>query len=332
MLYRKIGNSELNASVIALGTWVMGGWMWGGAQEQESISAIHAGLDAGINFLDTAPIYGFGISEQIIGKALKGRRDKVILATKCGMRWDIEKGDFAFMSNRTGVTRNESDMKIYKYLGSESIMLEVERSLKNLETDYIDLYQTHWQDSTTPIEETMTALSKLKEQGKIREIGVSNATVEQMKIYGAIVSDQEKYNMFMRKKEEQGNVSYCLENTIAFLAYSPLAQGLLTGKITPDRKFNEGDVRISNPLFSPENLVKVNKFCGELKPLTEEHSCTVGQLCSAWTFSRPGITHLLCGARTPDQAVENAMAGDITLSAADIASIDALFGKWFGKA
>lgn len=331
MLYRKIGNTDIEASVIAIGTWVMGGWMWGGAQEQESISAIHAAFDNGINFIDTAPVYGFGISETVVGKALKGRRDSIILATKCGLRWDIEKGDFHFNSTAEGVTKDESDIKVYKYLGAESIIQEVEWSLKRLQTDYIDLYQTHWQDSTTPIDETMEALLKLKEQGKIRAIGVSNATVAQMQAYGQIDADQEKFNMFHRGMETAGNVVYCLEHNLAFLAYSPLALGLLTGKISPERKFNPGDLRLTNPLFAQDNLRKVKKFSELLAPLTEEYRCTLAQLASAWTFQHKGITHLLCGARNAAQAIENAGAGDIHLSPAALKTIDEHFEKLFTK-
>lgn len=329
MIYRKLGNSGIEASVIALGTWVMGGWMWGGAEEKESINAIDASLDNGVNLLDTAPIYGFGYSEEVVGKAIKGKRSKVVLATKCGLRWNLEKGDFYFYSTEKTVVKDSTQTKVYKYLGPESIKEEVEASLKRLQTDYIDLYQTHWQESTTPIEDTMAALLKLKDEGKIRAIGVSNATVEQMKKYGAIDSDQEKYHMLARKIEEQGNVAYCVENNIAILAYSPLAQGLLTGKISIDRKFNEGDVRLNNPLFAEENLIKINKMLDEFRPIAENYNATLGQLVSAWTFNRKGITHLLCGARNGEQAIENAKAADISLTGNDIQTIDKIFLKYF---
>jgi aryl-alcohol dehydrogenase-like predicted oxidoreductase len=329
MIYRKLGNSGIEASVIALGTWVMGGWMWGGAEENESIKAIDASLDNGVNLLDTAPIYGFGYSEEVVGKAIKGKRSKVVLATKCGLRWNLEKGDFYFYSNERTVVSDSSQMKVYKYLGPESIKEEIETSLKRLQTDYIDLYQTHWQESTTPIEDTMAVLLKLKDEGKIRAIGVSNANVEQMKKYGAIDTDQEKYHMLARKIEEQGNVDYCVKNNIAILAYSPLAQGLLTGKVSLDRKFNEGDVRLNNPLFKEENLIKINKMLDEFRPIAENYNATLGQLVSAWTFNRKGITHLLCGARNAEQAIENAKAADIYLAENDIQTIDKIFSKYF---
>lgn len=329
MLYRKLGNSGIEASVIALGTWAIGGWMWGGNDEEESIKAIDASIDNGINLIDTAPVYGFGLSEEIVGKAIKNKRDKVVLATKCGLRWDLEKGEFHFYSDEKTVIKDSSKMKVYKYLHPDSIKEEIERSLKRLQTDYIDLYQTHWQDSTTPIEDTMAVLLKLKEEGKIRSIGVSNANIEQMKRYGNIDTDQEKYNMLQRKVEELGNTDYCYENNIAFLAYSPLAQGVLTGKINSDRKYNEGDVRLNHPLYQKENLDKINKMLKEFTPIAEKHNATLGQLISAWTFNRRGVTHLLIGARNAEQAIENAGAGSIELKSEDIELIDKVYSNYF---
>ncbi len=331
MKLRELGNSGMEASVIALGTWVMGGWMWGGTEEKESIDAIHASLDAGVNLLDTAPIYGFGYSEEVVGRAIKDRRDQVILATKCGMRWDLEKGDYFFQSDTDGANE-QGDKAVYKYLGPESIREEVERSLKRLQTDYIDLYQTHWQESTTPIEESMNELLKLKDEGKIRAVGVSNATPEQMKKYksvGEIASDQEKYNMFQREIEEQGNTEYCAENDIAVLAYSPIAQGLLTGKFDKNTKFGTGDVRKRSPLFKPENILKVNQMLEDFRSIAEKHSINTLQLSLAWTFHQKGITHLLCGARNVKQAKENVKAGDVELSKEDIVQIDEIFSNYF---
>jgi len=329
MLYRKLGNSGIEASVIALGTWAIGGWMWGGNDEKESIKAIDASIDNGINLIDTAPVYGFGLSEEIVGKAIKNKRDKVILATKCGLRWDLEKGEFHFYSDEKSVIKDSSKMKVYKYLHPDSIKVEIERSLKRLQTDYIDLYQTHWQDSTTPIEDTMSILLQLKKEGKIRAIGVSNATIDQMKKYGNIDTDQEKYNMLQRKIEEQGIINYCHENNIAFLAYSPLAQGILTGKITSERKYNQGDLRLNHPLYQKENLEKVNKMLDQFKPIAEKYNATLGQLISAWTFNRKGVTHLLIGARNAEQAIENAGAGKIILQREDIEFIDQVYSQYF---
>lgn len=329
MLYRKIGLADLNASVIALGTWVMGGWMWGGSDEMESIAAVHASIDHGVNLIDTAPIYGFGKSEEVIGKAIKDRRDKVILATKCGLVWWEEKGDFFFYTDDSGKIQNDSKMKVYKYLNPKSIEKEIEASLRRLQTDYIDLYQTHKQDSTTPIDDTMAMLLKLKDQGKIRAIGVSSATTDQMKQYGVIASDQEKFNMLERDIEKNGNTFYCNDNQMALLAYSSLAQGLLTGKISPDYKFGKGDVRIENPLFEKSNIDKVNSMLKEFNPIAEKYNITLAQLVLAWTFKQYGITHLLCGARNAKQAVENAEAGNIDLHYTDINKIDEIYSNYF---
>ena len=330
MLYRKIGNTNLNASVIGLGTWVMGGWMWGGADDKESINTIHASLDAGINLIDTAPVYGFGKSEEVVGKAIRDRRDKVILATKCGLRWDFEKGVLHFTSDVNGISDEEDAMKVYKYLGPESIREEVEISLKRLQTDYIDIYQTHWQDESTLIEDSIAELIKLRDEGKIVAIGASNASVDQLKQYSELQVDQEKFNMLERKAEKSGNVKYCLENNISVLAYSTMALGLLTGKITPDRKFGDGDLRKNNHWFSTENIIKVNAMLNELNEISIESNINSAQLVLAWSYNQPGITHLLCGARTMDQALSNAKAGNVALSNEQIRLIDKTYVKYFG--
>ncbi len=331
MLKRKIGKTDMEASVIAFGAWAIGGWLWGGTEEKQSVNAIDAAYDNGINFIDTAPIYGFGVSEEIVGKAIKDKRDKIILATKCGMVWDRAEGDFFFHSDENTVQENESERKVYKYLGPESIRNEIELSLKRLQTDYIDLYQTHWQESTTPIEDTMAELLKLKEEGKIRAIGVSNATVEQMQTYGEIDSDQEKFNLLQQDKKKVGNVEYCANNKVAFLAYSPIAQGLLTGKVTTDRKFAEGDVRLKNKLFNPASIEEVNSFLNELNTLVEKYDSTIGNLIMAYTYSIPGISHLLVGARTVEQSIENSKAGRIELTNEDISIIENTFNNYFGS-
>lgn len=315
MRTKPIGRSGIEASVVALGTWVMGGWMWGGADEDESVAAVHAALDAGINFLDTAPIYGFGHSEIVVGRALKGRRDSVVLATKVGMVPNAPGGRLEFRS--TGLGPHEfGHIPVHIYNHPASIRAEVEMSLKRLQTDRIDLIQTHWQEEQTPIEDTMGALMRLKEEGKVRAIGVCNATVEQMERYrsvGVLDSDQEKYSMIDRKKMESGQLAYCHEHGVAVLAYSPLALGLLTGKIGPERVFPEGDLRRTRDRFSVENRQRVRDMLDSFAPIAEKHACTLGQLVIAWTTHQPGLTHALVGARTPEQAVENAKGGAIEL-------------------
>jgi methylglyoxal reductase len=314
MIYRKLGPSGIEVSPVAFGAWAIGGWMWGGADQQQAVAAIHAALDHGINVIDTAPIYGFGRSEEIVGQAIEGRRDKVVLATKCGLVWDREEGEFHFHANEDGITLRPSEKKVYKCLRPDSIRQEVDRSLTRLRTTYIDLYQTHWQESTTPIADTMAALMKLKEQGKIRAIGVCNANLEQLRVYGPIDSDQEKYSMLDRNIESNGMLEHCRQQGIAVLPYSPLANGLLTGKIHPDRQFGPGDLRRGNRRFTAANIERVNAQLEQLRSIADRHRASVAQLVIAWTYSQPGITCALCGARDTQQALENAAAGEIALS------------------
>jgi aryl-alcohol dehydrogenase-like predicted oxidoreductase len=315
MRYRPLGQSGIEASVVGVGTWAIGGWMWGGTDEQDSIQAVHAAIDSGVNLIDTAPVYGFGLSEEIVGRAIRDRRDKVVIATKCGMVCNPGVGASKFRVNTAGPSEHGL-IHVQIHLAPDSIRQEVEDSLQRLGTDHIDLYQTHWQDPTTAIEDTMATLMKLKEQGKIRAIGVSNATSEQMDAYrwqGPLDSDQEKYSM-LDQDIEADRLPYCREKDIAVLAYSPLAQGLLTGKMDPSREFPEGDLRRDNERFSRENRERVTAMLNGFKPIAEARGLTLAQLTIAWTVHQPGLTHALVGARNPKQAQENAAAGDVVLA------------------
>jgi aryl-alcohol dehydrogenase-like predicted oxidoreductase len=315
MKFRVLGPSGIEASVVAFGAWVTGGWWWGGADDFESIAAIRRALDLGVTLIDTAPAYGMGRSETIVGQAIKGRRHQVVLATKCGLVWDTDKGNHFF---------KQSGKSVRRYLGSESIRGEIEQSLRRLQTDFVDLYQTHWQDPTTPIEETMETLLDLKREGKIRAIGVSNATLEQMEEYrrfGLLDADQERYSMLDRTIEE-AQLPYCDRQGIAVLAYSPLAQGLLTGKVTPDRPLAPGDYRADDPKFTVENRSRIEAFLERIQPVADEHQATLAQVAVAWTLARPGLTHALVGGRSPVQVVENVGAADIELSDDDTARMD----------
>jgi len=315
MRYRPLGQSGIEASVVGLGAWAIGGFNWGGTDEEKAIAAIRTALDEGINLVDTAAIYGFGLSEEIVGKAIAGRRDEVVLATKCGIVWHVEKGDHFF---------DGPDGPVYRYLGPESIRYEIEQSLQRLQTDHIDLYQTHWQESTTPIEDTMATLVELKEEGKIRAVGVSNATIEQIDEYrevGPIDTDQERYSLLDRRMEAE-QLPYCGQHNLGFLAYSPIGQGLLSGKVTVDREFPEGDLRRGNARFSVENRQKVLAMLDEWNPIAEAHDATCAQIAVAWALAQPGLTHALVGARNPDQARENAAAGDLELSPEELATIE----------
>jgi methylglyoxal reductase len=314
MLTREIGISGIKASAIGLGTWAIGGWMWGGTDESRSVAAIHAALDAGVTLVDTAPAYGQGKSENIVGKALKGRRDKVVLATKCGLVWHTTKGNHFF---------DVDDMPVHRHLGPDSIAYELEQSLRRLGTDYIDHYITHWQDPTTPISDTMDALLRLKEQGKIRSIGASNTTPEDLRAYidaGPLDAIQEEYSMVKRDIEDS-HLPICRKAGVSVLSYSSLALGLLTGKIGPKREFEGDDLRIGNPLFSQENRRQVAALMETVAPIAQVHNATPAQAVIAWTLAQPGITFSLCGARNPEQAEENARAGRLRLSSTELKEI-----------
>lgn len=322
MKQRPLGKSGLDASVIGLGTWVTGGGSWWGKDpdDVESIRAIQASIDAGVTLIDTAAIYGFGRSETIVGKAIRDRRDKVILATKCGMLWDDARGAFFF----------ELDgRKVHRCLRPETIAEEIESSLKRLGTDRIDLYQTHWpsmEPDKTPVADTMAFLEKLKDQGKIRAIGVSNVTLEELEENvrcGAVASDQFRYSLLYREPEKD-ILPYCLRHGIATLTYMSLEQGLLTGKVGPERKFAASEFRANdawNPWFKPENRPRVLAMLEGWRGLSEKYSATLAQLVIASTAAQPGVTHVLCGARTIQQAKENAAAGAIELEPKDVAKM-----------
>ncbi len=320
MLTREIGKSGIKASAVGLGTWAIGGWMWGGTDEGAAVDAIKASIDEGITLIDTAPAYGMGRSEEIVGRAISGRRDQIVLATKCGLVWHTQRGNHFF---------DQQDKPVHRYLGKDSIIYELEQSLKLLGTDYIDLYITHWQDPTTPIAETMEAMEQLKKDGKIRAIGASNTSVDDLNAYvaaGQLDCLQEEYSMV--KRDIEGTLlPVCAKTEVSMLSYSSLALGLLSGKIGSDRTFNGDDQRKDNPLFSIENRLKITALMEEIAPICAEHDASSAQTIIAWTLQQPGITFSLCGARNPAQAIENANAGRISLSQEDISAINTAAAK-----
>jgi methylglyoxal reductase len=270
-------------------------------------------------------MYGYGHSEELVGAALKGIRDKVVLATKCGMVWYKQEGDKFFDASETGEAESEADKKYEVYINLRPAMIryEIEESLRRLKTDRIDLYQTHWQDSTTKTEDTMAELLSLKQEGKIRAIGCSNATVEQMERYlsvGQLDTDQEQYSMLQRQHEAD-NLIFCRDHELAFLAYSPMALGILSGKIGPKHVFGEGDVRRGNPWYQAENRSKVDALLDVIRSVAEANSITIAQTVIAWTVAQPGCSHALVGARNPEQAIANAKAGEIRLTEEELRSI-----------
>ncbi len=321
MRYQTLGTSQINTSLIGLGTWAMGGWMWGGTDDKASIDAIKASLDNGVNLIDTAPAYGLGKAEELVGEAIQGRREDVVLATKCGLVWHTQQGEYFF---------DEEGKPVHRYLGGDSIRYELEQSLTRLKTDYIDLYITHWQDPTTDINHTMETLLALKEEGKIRAIGISNVNGDELKSYlkcGAVDAIQEKYNMLDRDIET-GLMPMCAENNTSILSYSSLAQGLLSGKISAQRQFSGDDQRINDPRFSMQSRHSINQFLDTISPIAKDYSISTAQLVIAWTLEQAPSMFALCGARNSQQAIENAAAGAVTLSKGDVDTINAQLQKY----
>ena len=322
MNYRKLGLSGIEASVVGLGAWVLGGGsVWGtDTSDDESVKTIQAALDAGINLIDTAPAYGFGRSEIVVGKAVRGRRDKAVIATKCGLWWDDTRGSyFCEFDGRP----------VYRSLRPDTMRIELENSLRRLGTDYIDLYQTHWPSippDRTPIAETVACLMEMKKEGKIRAIGVSNVSPLELLdncAHGEISTDQFRYSMLYRAPEDD-ILPLCASRKIATLTYMSLEQGLLTGKVGMDRVFAPGEFRSNeawNPWYKQENRRRVLDLLAGFESFKAKYNCSTSQLVLAWTLAQPGVTHVLAGARHAQQARDNAGAGALTLDPADMAEI-----------
>ena len=326
MEYRKLGNTDLDLSVITHGAFAIGGNMWGGNEKKDSIDSIHASLDHGVTTIDTAPFYGFGLSEEIIGEAIKGKdRSKIQLLTKFGLVWDGSnkgKGEFFF-----DAYENSKAIPVYKYTSKSNVIKEVEESLLRLGTDYIDLLQLHWPDNTTPISETMEALELLIQQGKIRAAGVSNYSVEQMKEAAKtlkLASNQMHYSMLNRGIEND-LVPYSLETDKGIIVYSPMERGLLTGKYFKESKLKDNDHR--NGYFAQFDLEKVKAFLKAIEPIAEIKGATLSQLVLRWTTLQPAITVVLAGARNAEQAIANAQAMNIDLATDEIQFINQELSK-----
>lgn len=321
MKKRKLGLSEIEITPIAFGAWAIGGWMWGGSDSREAVKAVEAAIDCGMTTIDTASVYGFGLSEELVGKAVKGKRDKVQLLTKYGMSWGKnEEGQFYFASK----DNKGHDINIYKHASRKKVLKDCDDSLRRLKTDYIDLFQIHWPDPLTPVSETMEAVSSLIASGKIRAAGVCNYSVELLREAGKsvlIASDQVPYSM-VRRDIESEVVPYCIGQNTGILAYSPMQRGLLAGKIKPGHKFNEGDSRPDTPYFKEPNLSAILAFLEKIRPVAEGHNVTLSQLVLNWTIQQPGITCALAGARNPGQVLENAGAAGFMLTEEEIKTIN----------
>ncbi|MDM1510952.1 aldo/keto reductase [Myroides odoratimimus] len=326
MEYRKLGNTDLELSAITYGAFAIGGNMWGGNEQKDSIESVRASIDNGVTTLDTAPFYGFGLSEEMIGQAIKGYdRGKIQLLSKFGLVWDGSnngKGEYFFDAEESGKT-----FPVYKYASKSNVIKEVEESLRRLQTDYLDLLQIHWPDNSTPISETMEALEILIQQGKIRAAGVSNYSLDQVKQAREslnIASNQVGYSM-LNRSVEQDLVPYALDNDLGIIVYSPMERGLLTGKYFKDGKLKESDHR--NGYFQQFDLTKVEAFLNAITPLANDKGATLSQLVLRWTSLQPAISVVLAGARNAEQAIANAKAMDINLSAEEIKFINTELAK-----
>jgi len=321
MEYRNLGQSELKVSAVTLGAWAIGGLFWGGTDERDSIAAIQKSIDLGVTSIDTAPAYGCGRSEEIVGKAIKGRRNQVQLFTKFGLRWDDEEGTFYFEIRDA----DGRSYKIFRQATKKWVIRECEESLRRLGTDYIDLYQHHWPDPKVPVDETFEGVERLLQDGKILAAGVCNYSPELMAAAGKIVplvSCQPPYSM-VRRDIEKDVLPYCREKGMGVIVYSPMQLGLLTGKVAEDRQFPDTDIRSRSPYFKPGNRRLVLEFLENIRPVANQHKATLAQLVINWTIHQPGVTAALVGARNPAQAEENAGAARFKLSVEEIERINA---------
>lgn len=303
---RVLGKSDMHLTPIGYGAWAIGGgnweFAWGAQDDNESISTIHRALDSGINWIDTAAIYGLGHSEEVVGKALKGRAQKPYVFTKCSMRWF-------------------PDRKIYRSLKAESLREEIENSLQRLGVETIDLYQIHWPNPEEEIEEGWETLAKFQQEGKVRYIGVSNFNVDQMKRaqkIAPITSLQPPYSL-LRRDIEQEILPFCQANNIGVINYSPMVSGLLTGKMTKDRvsNFPEDDWRKRTPNFNEPKLSRNLELADLLKEIGQHHGVQAGVVAIAWTLRNPAITAAIVGARRPDQVDGILPAATFRLSDSD---------------
>lgn len=327
MIVRRLGNSDLEVTPVILGTWALGGWLWGGTEKNQPIAAINTAIDSGVNCIDTAPVYGFGLSEELVGQAIKNKREKVLIATKCGLVWDGRPGGEFFFASKDN---DGKDLDIFKNLTKNSIIAECEASLQRLGVEVIDLYQCHWPDGNTPIEETIEGLEILKEQGKIREYGVSNfnaeLTAEMLEKGGKPVSNQLKFSFLSRETMDE-DIPFCEQKNIGVICYSPLEMGLLTGKITLETTFPEGDTRSGRAWFRPENRKPVIEALAKIEKLAEKNNASSAQLIIAATTMLPGITGAIVGARDEKQALVNSQAGEINIPVEDLKSVKAIFAN-----
>lgn len=314
---RKLGSTDLALTTVGLGTWAIGGpwdFGWGPQDDDQSIATIRRALDLGINWIDTAPAYGLGHSEEVVGRAIKGRRDAIILATKCGRVWD-----------------DPSSRSVWGSLKPASVRKEAEASLRRLQVDVIDLYQIHWPDPEEDVELAWEEIARMIDEGKIRHAGVSNFTVDQIKRVQSIhpvASLQPPYSM-VERGVERNLLDYCLEQEIGVIVYSPMQAGLLTGKFS--RRLRDDlpadDWRRASRHFREPQFSATVQLVERLRPIAENAGRSLPELAIAWVLRRPAVTAAIVGARRPDQIEETANAGDWELTSAEIDSIEELLAQ-----
>lgn len=309
MRYRRLGRAGFDVSTVAVGTWAIGGRDWGRTDDRDSTKAIHRALDLGITLFDTAPIYGSGHAEEVLGKALEGVRRDVILATKCGP-----------VEPRPGLLRMD-----YSPAG---IADQVDASLRRLRTDLIDLLQLHWPDPSWPVGDAVQAMMRQVDAGKVRAIGLSNVTPAELREAlqaGPVASLQPPFSLLEREFEAE-LLPLCREHDLGVLVYEPLARGLLTGKFTAGWRFDPGDVRATDPRFQGEAFRTNLARCAAAAAVARNEGITPAQGAVAWVLAQPGVTTALCGAKTALQVVDNAKAADLDVDAGTLAALEAAVG------
>lgn len=311
---RRLGNTDIELSVIGLGTWVFGG-RWGGAEDAESARALHAAIDAGMNWVDTADIYGQGRAESIVGKVLAERSEDIIVSTKGGVAWELE-----------------PELRIWRAASRDYLRMSLERSLTALGLDSVDIYHVHWPVASVPIEETIGALNELKDQGKVRAIAVSNyhlSDLEEVAQAGSIDAYQPGYHL-MRRDIEGGELQWCADNGVGVLAYGPLAHGLLTGKMDESTTFPPNDWRATSEFFIDDAYPQRVAVTRELETLAHQSGRAggVAELALAWVLRRPEVTSAIVGARDGAQAVANAALAGAPLSHDEGAKIETVLARY----
>jgi aryl-alcohol dehydrogenase-like predicted oxidoreductase len=324
MQLRRLGRSTLEIPPVVFGAWAIGGWWWGASEDEASRAALSAWLDGGGLAIDTAPVYGFGHSERLIGSVLAARRQPAVILTKAGLNWESEQGELFFETRASDGTLR----RVYKNSRPAALAREIDASLERLGVERIDLLQIHWPDATTPLEDSLGALLAAKRAGKIAWIGVSNFTPElleraQQALGGEpLVSTQERLSLIDRRAE-RGALAWARAHGTGFLSYSPLEQGLLTGQLGPKRVLPGEDSRNKSAKFSPAARARVERRLRQsVAPIAAAHGASLAQVALAWNFQHSGVSAALAGARSAAQARENLAAADLELSSAERLALD----------